>query len=93
MVRGNPPMQLSHTGRTWECLEAWNAEYQDRANRWGDFLACRALFLELCDPPVLSGQYWRVFKTRGRVPCTQNPPTISPAEYGVLRRVAGIAVA
>jgi hypothetical protein len=91
MVPGNRPVPISQTGRTWKSLDQWDAAYAERAARCGVFLVCRAEFLELRDPPVLrEDALASVFRQRGGMPATLNPPAITPVEYARLLRAAGV---
>lgn len=70
MVEGNPPVRHELTNRMFK-ERPWNREYESRARAVGTFLACKAIYLELDDPPVCpDATLEEVF---GRVPGTQNP--------------------
>jgi hypothetical protein len=97
MVADNPPLAFGLTNQRppaevaarikegldpVRAIRLWDATYADRAKKCGVFLACRAEFLNLHNPPILRrADLVRVF---GRVPITQNPPAITNREYDEL---------
>lgn len=63
-------------------VRLWDATYAGRARECGVFLVCRAEYLELHAPPILRrSDFIEIF---GRVPGTQNPPSISASAYRAL---------
>lgn len=79
MVKDNPPLSLQKTDLHKKSLEQWDRGYQYRAKKWGTFLACEILYLELYNPPVITqDQMLSIFD---RIPATRNPPAITEVEY------------
>lgn len=79
LVQGNAPVPLERTTGDKDSLERWDAGYQWRARKCGVFLVCKAKFLELQNPPILTrGKMLNIF---GKIPYTMNPPKISDEEY------------
>ena len=74
IVKGNPPLDLNRTSNphNYDRVEKWDAVYRQRSRENGVFLICKPLFLELCDPPVLTDDKLR--EIFDRIPGTQNPP-------------------
>ncbi len=71
-------------------VRLWDSTYARRADECGVFLACKAEFLELWRPPVLRrSDLHAIF---GRVPGTQNPPTITADQFRALANHAKAAV-
>jgi hypothetical protein len=65
-------------------VRLWDRTYAGRANECGIFLACKADFLELWNPPVLRrSDLVAIF---GRVPGTQNPPEITLDQFRALAK-------
>ncbi len=83
LVHGNPPLPLEKTTADKDSLSRWDAGYQLRARKWGVFLACKPMFLELYKPPILRRD--TMLSIFGKVPNTRIPPKISDAEYSKLR--------
>lgn len=100
MVADNPPqpfgltnqrppaevaVRLSEEVDPVRAVRLWDAVYARRARNCGVFLACRAEFLNVHDPPILRrSDHLRVF---GRVPGTQNPPAITDQQYDKLAEI------
>ena len=70
-------------------LHLWNAAYAARASYCGIFLVCRADFLELWRPHILSRS--EIKSVFGRIPVTQTPPKITPPQFARLRGYTGRA--
>lgn len=67
-------------------IGVWDGGYKKRAKSWPVFLACKTLFCDLDNPPLISsGDLYGVFE---RIPGTQNPRVISPAEANRLMWLA-----
>lgn len=90
IVRGNNPQPYDRTNRrlpadvrarvgvatdSVRAVRLWNATYAARARDCSVILACRADFLELWHPRVLSCR--DMISIFGRIPVTQNPPKIT----------------
>ena len=91
MVEGNPPTPIDKTAPITAFktnLRAWDREYQRRANKCSIFLACEAKYLELNDPPIITDEI--MYQVFGRVPGTQNPPSISHEEFEKFRQLTGV---
>ena len=90
IVPGNNPLSLAMTSNKdkYPSVERWDATYKIRARKYGVFLVCKSIFLELHKPPAITEEmFYSVF---GRIPGTQNPPKISDDEYNNLRRMIGV---
>ena len=90
MVRENPPLGLDHTSNRdgFTHVECWDVIYRMRTNITPVFLACRAIFLDLNNPPVVTEEM--MLHIFGRVPGTRNPPAIKEEEYERLIECFGI---
>jgi hypothetical protein len=60
MVRGTSPLPLRRTHGVSHCgeLKKWDEHYQQRANECGVFLACKPLWRNLQDPPMITRKDW-----------------------------------
>jgi hypothetical protein len=90
MVEGNPPTPIEKTAPITAFktnLRAWDREYQRRASKCGVFLTSEARFLELYNPPIITDEI--MHQVFGRVPGTQNPPSISHEEFEKLVQLSG----
>ncbi len=94
LVKGNPYMPYEMTGgaspekfgnaaTTDELIRRWDLSYQLRARKHGVFLACRAEYLELKDPPIITAEV--LTDIFGRIPPTLTPPPITDHEYQSMR--------
>jgi hypothetical protein len=82
LVRGNPPLSIDHTDNSKDDIVRWDLGYQGRARKYGTFLVCRALALELNNPRAITdGQLTSIF---GRVLATRTPPRIEKADFEAL---------
>ncbi len=91
MVLGNPPVPIERTAPITEFttdLRRWDLSYQKRARQCSVFLACNTQFMELHDPPIITGEIMRM--AFNRVPGTQNPPAITTEEFNKLKRLCNI---
>lgn len=71
-------------------VKKWNADYQLKAKKWGDFVITKPIFLELNNPPiVLRNDFQRIF---GRFPQTRMPNKISFEELQGLGNIAQIEI-
>ena len=79
MVPGNPPynweQQAGVNSRYFDNIEDGDAFYDARSRRIPTFVRTNKLFCELFNPPVVTNEM--MISVFGRVPNTQNPPTIS----------------
>lgn len=95
MVEGNPPLRRTLAGQRKDCKDdasctGWDRDYQERARRWGTFLACESCFLDMQTPPSISdGLLIHVF---GAIPGTRTPKRITQKQYEALIRGCGAAV-
>jgi len=86
MVRDNEPFGVEHTAHPKKDLRTWDLGYWARTRKTGTFLACRAHYLELGAPPVVTeADLVGVF---GKVPATRNPPGITSDQYDGLMALA-----
>lgn len=87
IVGGNYPLPLEMTSNkdNYPTVERWDAVYKMRARKYGVFLSCRPIFLELHNPPVITEEM--MFIAFGKVPVTRTPPRISNEEYYKLTRL------
>ncbi len=93
MVAGNHPLELDRARNldNFNSIEQWDTVYRCRSERNGVFLVCDSLFLNLWCPPVIEdGMLTEVF---GKVPGTQNPPSISDQEYSKVAGWVGVSYA
>lgn len=84
MVAGNPPKPYDQTigksGGIWSGypeptrLLWWDGEYRKRARRFGAFVHCEALYLELQSPPLIRKEHFR--ESFGYFPGTRTPPEL-----------------
>jgi len=81
------PQPLERTDQFRDNLRRWDAEYRLRARKWGKFHACKTVFLDLHTPPFLTDAILK--QVFGRVPGTQNPPSITQQQFAAL---AGITI-
>ena len=89
MVQGNPPLDLDRTGgprprlrygdpaNADRVIRRWDAGYRSRAMACGVCLATEPVLLELHNPTIITEQDLAIFG--GRMPGTQNPPSIDSA--------------
>lgn len=71
-------------------VKNWNADYQRKADTWGDFVITKPIFLELNNPPIiLRNDFQRIF---GRFPQTRMPNKISFEELQGLGCIAQIKI-
>lgn len=97
LVAGNPPQPFELTNRhppaevlarvnaeddPVRAVRLWDATYARRAEMWPVFLACKAMFLELHNPPILRRK--NIEAIFGRLPGTQNPPRILDEQFEAL---------
>lgn len=76
IVAGNAPVPLDRTDGWHSSLEAWDRMYRAKARSCPVFLACRPLFLELTEPPIVTEAI--MMRSFGRVPATRTPPVVPP---------------
>ena len=90
MVPGNPPLSLDQTSNRDKLSSAkgWDAVYRKRTRATPIFLACKALYLKLDDPPVVTEAAMQ--DAFGRIPRTQNPPKITEENYEKLTARLGV---
>jgi hypothetical protein len=70
-------------------LGAWDKSYEERAAKWGVFLACTACFKELHSPPfILREQMLDIF---GKIPGTRSCCRVSKEEFKKLCSYCGIS--
>jgi hypothetical protein len=98
MVDGNAPASLeqshglapargcSHA----DCLRRWENEYVERAEHYPRVVACRVLYRELCNPPIVHNRH--LTQSFGCVPGTQNPRRMSPQGLRDFMRLLRIPV-
>lgn len=60
-------------------IQLWDARYKKRTNVCGVFLACKAIYLELYNPTILTNDMLEYIF--GRIPGTRNPPKITEYEF------------
>jgi hypothetical protein len=65
-----------------ELVRKWDASYKVRSRKYGAFLACKADYLELYNPPILTDGF--MLETFGRIPPTLTPPPISEEQFEAL---------
>ena len=65
-----------------ELVRKWDASYKVRSRKYGAFLACKADYLELYNPPILTDGF--MLDTFGRIPPTLTPPPISEEQFEAL---------
>ena len=82
MVRGNDPLGVEHTAHPKRDLREWDLGYWARTRKTGTFLACKAHYLELCVPPVVTEE--QLVGVFGKVPATRNPPAITKEQFSRL---------
>lgn len=75
MIEGNAPVPLDRTDGSHRSLEAWDRMYRRKAAFCPVFLACRPLFRDLHDPPVVTEA--TMISSFGHVPGTRTPPVVS----------------
>lgn len=93
IVPGNQPLSLDRTSNQddWHSVRRWDAVYRKRTKRTPVFLACKATFLELNDPPVVTKELMHdVF---GKQQSTRNPPRITEEQYEKLTAIADVMYA
>ena len=90
MVEGNPPLPLDKTDAFIKSIRVWDREYKQRSETCSVFLACSPLFLELRSPPVVTDAM--LFSVFGRIPGTQNPPSISKEQLSTLLEISDLVV-
>jgi len=91
MVPDNLPLPIEQTAPITEFktdLRRWDLEYYRRARQCGIFLACTADYRELDEPPIVTDDMLRV--AFGRVPGTQNPPSVRLEDLQTLRRLCHV---
>jgi hypothetical protein len=75
--------QLSDEKRLFD----WNKGYLRRSKKHGTFVVCKPIWIDLVNPGVLTkSAFVEVF---GRMPGTQNPPTVKSEEISKLLAMAG----
>jgi hypothetical protein len=91
MVDGNDCLPYDMTGGTTpqnmfgsannipRLLRKWNESYRRRVEQCGVFLICRARFMELYQPLMITEA--TMMEIFGRIPPTLNPPPIREIEY------------
>jgi hypothetical protein len=82
LVRENSPLSIDHTDHAKDDVERWDLGYQLRVRRYGTFLACRPLAMEIHNPGAISDD--QLISIFGRVPATRTPPAIERAEFEAL---------
>ncbi len=75
IIEGNPPVALDRTDGWHRSLDAWDRIYHRKARLCPVFLACRPLFCELNDPPIITEEM--MIRSFGHVPATRTPPVVS----------------
>ena len=90
MVPGNQPLSLNRTSNKdkWASVKRWDVFYRTRTKENSVFLVCKAMFLELNNPPIVTKK--TLCDAFGRVRRTQNPPSISEKEYQRLTSTVAI---
>lgn len=86
MTGGADLKRFGTFSNTDELLRRWDLSYQRRVRQYGVFLICKASFLDLFDPPILTdNEMLRIF---GKIPPTLNPPPITEEQFQILCVVA-----
>ena len=98
MVHGNPPLPLEKSHRQNDHLRSgcgggglhrWDATYRARAVRWGRFVVCEPLFINLSwKAPVITNEHLN--KAFGHVPPTRNPGALPLQGCRRLLRLLGL---
>jgi hypothetical protein len=88
MVEGNAPVALDRTDRFHPSLDSWDRLYRNKARRCSVFLACRSLFRELNNPPVVTEAI--MVRSFGYTPATRTPPTVPVEPVQRLIAEAGV---
>jgi hypothetical protein len=69
-------------------VEKWNEEYLIKSKKWGCFIITKPIFVNLIDPPILTGDtISNIFKRKVN---TRNPNIISSIEFKELAKFADI---
>jgi hypothetical protein len=105
LVDGNPPKPFEFTNGdppaevkkrmaakrdSVQAIRLWDATYRQRVARWPVFLATRAEFIELNQPPQLCEKH--MLAIFNKIPGTLNPPKISCEKVeGLVRLATGCA--
>ena len=74
LVEGNAPIPLEQTDGWHSSLDAWDRLYRAKVRQCPIFLACRPIFRELTDPPIVTEQM--LMRSFGRIPATRTPPVV-----------------
>ena len=74
IIEGNPPVAIDRTDGWHRSLDAWDRIYHRKARLCPVFLACRPLFRELNDPPIITEEI--MIRSFGHVPATRTPPVV-----------------
>lgn len=90
MIEGNAPLALERTDGWHRSLEVWDRMYRRKAALCPVFLACRPLFCELHDPPVVTEA--TMISSFGHVPATRTPPVVSLASVERLMAAIGLNI-
>lgn len=90
MVPDNHPLSLDQTSNrdNLPSVKRWDAIYRKRTDKTPVFLACKTIFLEVDDPPVVTEE--TMYGVFGKIPITRNPPKITEEEYENLAMRVGI---
>ncbi len=91
MVPDNPRLAIELTApvTAFETdLHRWDLQYYRHSRHCGIFLACRADYLELDNPPMVTDEM--LGQAFGRVPGTQTPPKVRLEELQTLRGLCHI---
>lgn len=67
-----------------ELVRKWDLSYKMRSRKYGTFLACKAEYLELHNPPILTDDF--MMETFGRIPPTLTPPPITFEQFEAIKR-------
>ena len=91
IVKGNSALSLDQTSNRDNrgSVKRWDAVYRMRTIKTPEFLACKAVFLKLNNPPVVTEEM--MCYAFGRVRRTQNPPAITEEEYQRFTSIVGIS--
>ena len=89
MVSDNPPLSIEYAVPIPEFgtdIRRWDAAYHKRAREHSVFLACKARYLELVEPPIITHE--TMLSIFGRIPGTQNAVRITQAQFDALAKLA-----
>ncbi len=85
MTGGTSPKRFGNVTNLDGLVRKWDLLYRVRARKCGVFLACRADFLELERPPMLTDEV--MLNIFGRIPPTLTPPPITRQQHEALSKL------